>query len=80
MICRFYPIAYYIYVFGQCLVDFSFIAVERPFEITEIFWRSDTELESCLELRLPCISMKIIVHNLSANQIQAFAVYGCIKS
>ncbi len=44
MICRFYPIAYYIYVFGQCLVDFSFIAVERPFEITEIFWRSDTEL------------------------------------
>ncbi len=42
MICRFYPIAYYIYVFGQCLVGFGCIA--RPFEITEIIWRSDTEL------------------------------------
>ncbi len=40
-ICRFYPIAYYIYVFGQCLVGF---AVVRPFEITEIIWRSDMEL------------------------------------
>ncbi len=38
MICRFYPIAYYIYVFGQCFVGFGYIAVE----ITEIIWRSDT--------------------------------------
>ncbi len=41
MICRFYPIAYYIYVFGQCLVGFGCIAVVRPFET---IWRSDTEL------------------------------------
>ncbi len=41
MICRFYPIAYYIYVFGQCLVAFGSIAVNRPFEITEIIWRRD---------------------------------------
>ncbi len=34
----FYPIAYYIYVFGQCFVGFGYIAVE----ITEIIWRSDT--------------------------------------
>ncbi len=32
MICRFYPIAYYIYVFGQCLVSFGCIAVVRHFE------------------------------------------------
>ncbi len=38
----FYPIAYYIYVFGQCFVGFGCIAVVRPFEITEIIWRSDT--------------------------------------
>ncbi len=38
MICHFYPIAYYIYVFGQCLVGFGCIAVVRPFEITEIIW------------------------------------------
>ncbi len=44
MICCFYPIAYYIYVFGQCLVGFGCIAVVRPFEITEIIWWSDTEL------------------------------------
>ncbi len=44
MICRFYPIAYYIHVFGQRLVGFGCIAVVRPFEITEIIWQSDTEL------------------------------------
>ncbi len=41
MICRFYPIAYYIFVFGQCLVGFGCIAVVRLFEITEIIWWSD---------------------------------------
>ncbi len=40
----FLSIAYYIYVFGQCLVGFGCIAIVRPFEITEIIWRSDTEL------------------------------------
>ncbi len=44
IICRFYPTAYYIYVFGQWLVGFGCIAVVRIFEITEIIWRSDTEL------------------------------------
>ncbi len=44
MIGRFYPIAYYIYVFGQCCVEFGCIAAVRSFEITEIIWRSDTEL------------------------------------
>ncbi len=43
-ICRFNPIAYDMYVFGQCLVGFGCIAVVRPFEITEIIWRSDMEL------------------------------------
>ncbi len=28
---RFYPIAYYISVFGQCIVGFGCIAVVRPF-------------------------------------------------
>ncbi len=37
-ICRFYPIAYYIFVFDQCLVGFGCIAAVRPFEITEIIW------------------------------------------
>ncbi len=44
MIGRFDHIAYYIYVFWQCLVGFGCIAVVRPFEITEIIWRSDTDL------------------------------------
>ncbi len=34
----FYHIAYYMYVFGQCLVGFGCTAVGRPFEITEIIW------------------------------------------
>ncbi len=36
IIYRLYPIAYYIYVFGQCFVGFGCIAVVRPFKITEI--------------------------------------------
>ncbi len=44
IICRFYPIAFYVYVFGQCLAGCGCIAVVRPFETTEIIWRSDTEL------------------------------------
>ncbi len=36
MICRFYPIAYYMYVFGQCLVGFGCIAAVRPFKKAEI--------------------------------------------
>ncbi len=43
MICRFFPIAYYIYVFGQCLVSFGCIAVVRHFEILNNL-ASDTEL------------------------------------
>ncbi len=73
IICRFYPIAYYIYVFGQCLVGFGYIAVVSPFEITEIIWRSDTELElpgTTSAVRFPennCIECS------AANQIQAFS-------
>ncbi len=40
----FNPIAYYIYVFAQCLVGFDCVSVVKPFEITEIIWRSDAEL------------------------------------
>ncbi len=40
----FYPIAYYTYVFGPCLVGFGCIAVVRSFEITEIIWQSNTKL------------------------------------
>ncbi len=36
MICRFYPIAYYMYVFGQCLVGFGCFAAVRPFKKAEI--------------------------------------------
>ncbi len=53
MVCRFYPIAYYIYVFGQCLVGFGCIGVVRPFEITESFGEvigNCNAVESRLEL------------------------------
>ncbi len=29
-ISRFYPIAYFIYVFGQCIVGFGYFSVVRP--------------------------------------------------
>ncbi len=41
---RFYPIAYYIYVFGQCRCGFWLHCCCKTFEITEIIWRRDTEL------------------------------------
>ncbi len=44
MICRFYPIAYYIYLFDQCLVGFGYFSVVKTFKITEIIWRSDVDM------------------------------------
>ncbi len=45
--------AYYIYVFGQCLVGFGCIAVVRPFEITEIFWSKRYETVMRREATIP---------------------------
>ncbi len=77
MICCFYPIAYYIYVFGQSFVGFGCIAAVRPFKklksFRELIWNCNA-VESCLELRSLCVSLKIIhtFESSSANQIQAF--------
>ncbi len=46
---------------ASVVVGFCCFAVVRPFEITEIIWRSDT-VESRLEIHSPCVSLKIIPH------------------
>ncbi len=77
MICRFYPFVYYIYLFGQCHCGFwffcCFVAV-RTFEITQIIWRSDMDMECGQELPGTTFVLRFPENTLErslANHIQA---------
>ncbi len=62
MICRFYPFVHYIYLFGQCRCGFWFFCCKDLWNNSNNLAKWYGHVMRCLELRSPCISLKIIAH------------------